>query len=185
MSGCNPCCPRPAGAVVGEPIASQLQNFISAFYGDVQVTQNADGSYTWTLPCDLNNAIVDWTAEDGEGTACMFARMLSDLANIAVGFNATALVNARTYCVLRNVPYAGRIEAASWKLTSGTATFSVKINSTVVTGLSALSATSTADTATATAQNVFSVGDDLVFTLSAASTPVDFDLTLNIRRLPS
>jgi hypothetical protein len=182
---CNPCCPRPAGAVVGEPLESQLQNFISSFYGEVQVIQNADGSYSWILPCDLNNAIVDWPSLDGEGTACLYARMLSDLADIAQTFQSAVLVNARTYCVVRNVPFAGRIEFANWKLNSGTATFSVKINSTVVTGLSALSATTTEATATATALNVFEVGDDLVFTLSAASSPVDFDLTLNIRRLPS
>ena len=180
----NPCRPRPAcPAIVGEPIGSQLQNFIAAFYGDVQVVQNADGSYSWVLPCDLEQGIPDWPAT--VGTACLFSDILNNLLTQALTMNQAALTNGRLYFVIRNIPFAGRIESASWKLLSGTATFDVQIDGVDVTGLAALAASSTQATANGTALNTFTVGQDINIQINAASSPVDFDITLKIRRTPA
>lgn len=180
----NPCCPRPAGVVSGEPIASQLQNFIDAFYGSVEVVLNEDGSYSWVLPCDLNNGIVGWPPEEGEGTACLFVRIFNDILNQAITFNRVQLVNAVSYVVAR-MPYAGMIESVEFALLSGTASFSVQIDSVDVTGLTGLAASSTTDNAIATALNTFTAGQAINIETTAEAASVDFDMTLKIRRLPA
>lgn len=68
------------------------------------------------------------------------------------------------------------------KHTSGTSTLAVKINGTDVTGLSALSVSSTPQNATATAANSVAIGDQITFVVSSGSSPVDLFSTLSITR---
>ncbi|CAB4177872.1 hypothetical protein UFOVP1004_33 [uncultured Caudovirales phage] len=68
------------------------------------------------------------------------------------------------------------------KTTSGTCTLSVKINGTAVTGLSALSVTSTSQDAVATAANTVAAGDIVTLEYTAVSSPVDMRATLKATR---
>ena len=68
------------------------------------------------------------------------------------------------------------------KHTSGTSTLAVKINGTSVTGLSAISVTSTAQDVTASGANTVAAGDQITFVLSSVSSPVDIFSTLDITR---
>lgn len=66
--------------------------------------------------------------------------------------------------------------------TSGTCTLNVKINSTSVTGLSAISVTSTPQNVTATGANTVAIGDKVSFTVTSASSLTDILSTLSISR---
>lgn len=67
-------------------------------------------------------------------------------------------------------------------LASGSATLNVKINSTSVTGLGAISVTTTPQDVTATAANTVAVGDAIVFTFTSGSSPSDLTSVLEITR---
>ena len=74
------------------------------------------------------------------------------------------------------------MNSATFDLDSGTVTVAAKINGTNITGLSAVSVTSTKATTNGTAANTVAVGDEISFTFSSASTPVNFRATLNFTR---
>lgn len=56
-----------------EPLASALDNFITAFFGSVTKTC-VDGRVVWSLPCDLNEGLPSFPRQSGEGIACYFLR---------------------------------------------------------------------------------------------------------------
>lgn len=68
------------------------------------------------------------------------------------------------------------------RTTSGTATLAIKINGTAVTGLSAVSVTSTPQDVTASALNTVAAGDVVTLEYTAVSSPVDLRGTLKATR---
>lgn len=93
-------------------------------------------------------------------------------------------LSAATYKMVTYATFSFRINGIYGLChTSGTSTLAVKINGTNVTGLSALSVTSTPQNATATAANTVAIGDQVTFTFSSLSgTPTDVFSTLGITR---
>ena len=77
---------------------------------------------------------------------------------------------ADDYKVLLKSLYAFTVNSATVKTTAGTCTLNFKINSTSITSLSSVSATSSETETNATAANSVAVGDDLVITLSSPSS---------------
>ena len=69
-------------------------------------------------------------------------------------------------------------------LASGTATVTLKINSTAVTGLDTLSVTTTPQDNTATAALTISPGDNLILDVTVVGTPVDLSGTIRLIRTP-
>jgi hypothetical protein len=88
-----------------------------------------------------------------------------------------------TQRVIGHAPYAGRIDNFIYRVGTGAITLSVRINGVVVTGLSALSVTTSKTTTAATAGNTFSVGDYIELIFSAnVSTDEDLDWALECTR---
>jgi hypothetical protein len=75
------------------------------------------------------------------------------------------------------------IDKAYYKTDSGTISAAIKINGTNITGLSALSISSTEGSASATAANVVSIGDTVSVTTSSNSSAVNTAITLHCTRV--
>lgn len=73
------------------------------------------------------------------------------------------------YVVFINVPFAITVLTMTTRCSTGTCTLAAKKNTTAITGLSN-SVSTTEDTNTATAGNVFAAGDDLRLTVSSLSS---------------
>lgn len=80
------------------------------------------------------------------------------------------------------IPFDCTILKADWVTSTGTATFSVKIGSTGVTGLTSLSATTSPGTADATAANLVSAGNNIVFDVTAISSPENLSIMLTVEK---
>lgn len=79
------------------------------------------------------------------------------------------------------MPYAGTItDVKNLSTSTGTITVTIKINGTAVTGLSALSVTSTPQNAAATALNTFAIGDTISVVYSSNSSAADVRGTILI-----
>jgi len=87
-----------------------------------------------------------------------------------------------TVCVCVNAPFACTINSATFDVDSGTVTAAVKINTTAVTSLSAVSVTSTKATTNATAANTVAAGDEINLTYSSSSTPINLRCSINFTR---
>jgi hypothetical protein len=83
-----------------------------------------------------------------------------------------------TYTFIQSARFPFTIDAAYFQTDTGTITANVRINATSVTGLGALSLTSTPDDAMASALNSVAVGDkvNVVFSANAAATFVSLML---------
>lgn len=69
----NPCsCPDACDAA-NEAIASQLNNFVTAFFGTVSKTC-VNNQVVWSLPCDLDAGVDGFPRLAGEGIACYLIR---------------------------------------------------------------------------------------------------------------
>lgn len=79
-----------------------------------------------------------------------------------------------TVTVMAYIPFACTITSATVETESGTVSCAFKLGSTTITGLSAVTASSTPNTDTASAANVAAAGDRLRITFSSASSPVNF-----------
>lgn len=89
---------------------------------------------------------------------------------------------AKTYAMVGKAKYAGTINSLYRKTSAGSITAKVQINGVDVTGLTALSCTTTAQEASAAGANTVVAGDRITLVLSAASSPADLELTLKITR---
>lgn len=87
-----------------------------------------------------------------------------------------------TYPLDLYAAYAGTINTLKIITDSGTTTAAVKINGTNVTGISAVSVSSSIATGTASAANTFAVGDKITLVLSSGSSPVNLAFTLKYTR---
>jgi hypothetical protein len=97
------------------------------------------------------------------------------LSEFPVIFAAPA---AATYTLLLATVQGKIIDSIRVKTDSGTATFALKINSTAISGLSAITATPTKTAYSATSGNVMAVDDDLKIEFTAVSSPVNFSMTI-------
>lgn len=74
---CSSCHTNPCRCIscdaANEPLASALNNFITAFFGTVGKTC-VNNQIQWVLPCDLDIGIPDFPRFAGEGLACYFLR---------------------------------------------------------------------------------------------------------------
>lgn len=84
----------------------------------------------------------------------------------------------KDYILILHANVAGTINSLVHKTVSGTLTAAIKINGVAVTGLSAVSVTSSKTTTNATAANTFAIGDTITLTVSSGSSPLDFQLSL-------
>jgi hypothetical protein len=87
---CNPCCCSTTTCnAASEPLSSALDNFISAFFGDITKTC-VNNQVVWTLPCDLDVGIPGYPRIEGEGLACYMLRVFQALTGSA-GFTSTEI----------------------------------------------------------------------------------------------
>jgi hypothetical protein len=101
----------------------------------------------------------------------------------AVEVSIPSTVSNVTVVLMSKAPFAGTINAFNGAATSaGTLTVAVKINGTNVTGLSAISVSSTPADTNASAANTFAVGDRITLVISSASSAADFEGTLKYTR---
>ena len=86
------------------------------------------------------------------------------------------------YPLLEYAQFGFTIDKAYYKTDAGTITAEVAINGTAVTGLSALSLTSTQGNSTATAANTVAVGDKVAITLSSNASADTVSICLHCTR---
>lgn len=180
--GCDPV-PQANPTVNGEPYASALQNFTTQFWGDVTVTDNGDGTYTWTLPCDLAVGIDQWPRLPSEGLACWLKRIVTQCIKEVWPILIT-FPTVKTYIIARNMPYAGIIDNATFATGSGNLNFSIQINGVDITGLTNLNASVVEGTFSPTALNTFAAGSQLSIEVLSTSSGLDFDCSINFRKTP-
>lgn len=76
--GCNPCNEVTCDAD-NEPLASALNNFITAFFGTLTKTC-VNNQVVWVLPCDLDTGFPGYPRVAGEGLACYFLRVFAEVS---------------------------------------------------------------------------------------------------------
>ena len=152
----------------------------------ISVRSPASLASDWTLTLPTNDGDNNqFLLTDGSGVTSWNTITESVLpATITAKLNVVKLSyligtpSNKDYVVELHIPFVSTLETIHAETASGTCTLNVKINTTSVTGWSALAVTSTPSTATATAANVTAVGNRLVLTISASSTPVDLAVTI-------
>lgn len=101
-----------------------------------------------------------------------------------IEFSREAPFTNTTYIMLTSSPIAFTLDKLKGlKTTSGSGTLAVKINGTNITGMSAISLTSTPQDVTATAANSVAVGDQITFVITSASSGVDIYSTGEVTRV--
>lgn len=102
-------------------------------------------------------------------------------ARMQISWASGAVVTNDTVYFVYDAPYPGTINSMTHFCTTGSFTVAVKIAGTNVTGLAAVSPTSTPTTTNATAANAFTAGQIISGVItSAASSPTDALLSLNV-----
>jgi hypothetical protein len=89
---------------------------------------------------------------------------------------------AYTYVLDQYAAFAYTINSYSAQTSAGTITCAIKIGSTAVTGLSAVSVSATPSTTNGTAANSVSVGNQVIMVCSSPSSAADLSFTLKITR---
>jgi hypothetical protein len=113
---------------------------------------------------------------DDADAAAQRATLALDVTAANVYYQTPA---AGTLVLTAKAAYAFTIsQIRGLKTSAGTLTLAVQINGTNVTGLSALSVTSTTQDVTATAANSVAVGDRVTVVLSGLSSAADLEFTL-------
>jgi len=101
------------------------------------------------------------------------------LASFIVEFPVVfAAPTVGTYTLLLSTIKAKTLNAIRVKTDSGTATFNLKINSTNITGVSSITATTSKTAYNATAANVMVVDDDLKIEITSVSSAINLSLLL-------
>lgn len=91
------------------------------------------------------------------------------------------LPDNQSYTLVLNCPFAGTITKTTTKSASGTCTATFKINTTALGG-TANSVSSSEQEQSHSSANAFSVGDDIVVTISSNSSCVDASFTIEYTR---
>jgi hypothetical protein len=174
---------NPPGSGLGLPTASangqiaisndaspdgwEARALAAADISDVVIANMTDGRF----PYAEGGAIVDKTSAQ--------VRAILRVSNQLV-HNEQSPSNKGPYTICVDCPVAGTLSTVAHKLSSGTLTLAVHIDGVVVTGLSAISVTSTKGTATSTAANAVSAGSVISITVSSAASPVDLSIALAV-----
>lgn len=114
------------------------------------------------------------------GTGATSVTSLSGLVESISGDVET--VANKVYVLDQYASYAYTINTLKIITASGTVTAAVKINGTAVTGISAVSVSSTIATGTASAANTVAIGDRVTLETSSNSTALDMAFTLKVTR---
>jgi hypothetical protein len=154
---------------------------ISSAGASVTVAATAPGSPAtgnlWWSTTDGNLYIYDgaWALAVGAtGNSRQAARLQAQWASGAIVANSTIYF-------AYDAPYDGTINSMTHLCTTGSFTVAVQINGTPVTGLGAVSPTSTPTTTNATAANTFTAGQRISGVITSASgSPTDVLLSLNV-----
>jgi hypothetical protein len=88
-----------------------------------------------------------------------------------------------TYSLIKNAPYPIDVESVTWKLGSGTCTMAVKIDSVDITGMSAISVTSTETETSSSGAKRIPAGGNLDIVLSSGSSPIDLYLNFKLKKV--
>lgn len=88
----------------------------------------------------------------------------------------------KEYVLDQSAAYAYTINTLIIATVSGTTTAALTINGTNVTGISAVSVSSTPATGTASAANTVAIGDKVTLVLSSSSSPVDLSFSMKHTR---
>lgn len=101
-----------------------------------------------------------------------------------IPFHLLGTLLNQKYVIIPKAKYAGTINTLVQSTTSlGTAgNFTVKIGSTSVTGLAAITNATSSTETTATAANVFAIGDEVSITFASTIALVDFFGQLSVMR---
>lgn len=89
---------------------------------------------------------------------------------------------AKTYILDQSAAYAYTINTLIIQTSAGTATVAVKIGGTSVTGISAVSVSSTPATGTASGANSVSIGNQITMVVTSPSSAADMSFTLKYTR---
>lgn len=89
---------------------------------------------------------------------------------------------AKTYTLLRRPGFAFTVNSMTHKTVSGTVTIAARIGGSVITGLSAVGATSTQTVTSASGANSVSTTDRLEVQLTSLSSPTDLSVTFDCTR---
>lgn len=76
-SDCSPCADSETNTAACESLSSQINNFVTAFFGAVIKTE-VDGAVEWSLPCSLDVGLENNPRGVDEGLACYFLRLFQD-----------------------------------------------------------------------------------------------------------
>jgi hypothetical protein len=89
--------------------------------------------------------------------------------------------DAKDYTLWQRIPFAGTIDRTTVKTSAGTATVTVKVNTTAVGG-SAHSASSAEESIARTTTNTFAAGDDFVVTVASVSSAENLAVSIDFTR---
>lgn len=96
--------------------------------------------------------------------------------------DANTSISSKTYVIELYAAYPYNINQLKIKSASGTCTAALKINGTNVTGISAVSVSSTIATGTASGANSVSVGDTVTLVISSTSSLADLQASIKTTR---
>lgn len=135
----------------------------------------------------VHSSVTSTTLGYLDATSSIQTQLDAKLASTGVGLVEAlpGMIEApedKTYVLDQSAAYAYTINTLIIATVSGTTSAAVKINGTNVTGISAVSVSSTPATGTGSAANSVSIGDKVTLVLSSSSTPVDLSFTLKVTR---
>lgn len=176
------------GDIIYSPSGATSQRLAIGSTGNVLTV--AGGVPTWAPPATAGT-VTTVSVVTANGFSGSVANPTSTPA-ITLSYTGVGLVEefpgmieaptAKTYVLDQSAAYAYTINTLIIATVSGTITAAVKINGTNVTGISAVSVSSTPATGTASAANSVAIGDKVTLVLSSASSPVDLSFTLKVTR---
>ena len=166
----------PAGGIVNQFI----QNVASG-QGAWHTLVSADVTDLATLTLNTNDFLVGTSGAPVAKTKSEVQAILS-VDKIEIPANIFGAVSNGTYTLQFKSPVGYTINSSDFQLTSGTCTIAIAINGTNITGLAAISATSSLVQSTATAANVVTAGQTITMIISAGSTPIGLSGSINATR---
>lgn len=137
---------------------------------------DADATVTVTAGASSGDVVITLPAT----TSTIPTLAFLETENIA-GMIETPAV--KTYTLDLKASYAYQIQTLSTILTSGTATAKVQIDDEDVTGLTAISVSSTITNSTATAARDVAADSKVTLVVSAVADPVDLAFSMKVKRV--